>query len=115
MALKYTMEDKEGKLIVHLDGRLDAISTPTLDQKLTELIRQKKNKIMLDFSHVNYLSSAGMRLLLSITKQLKNQQGKLSSYAMSEDVLEIIRMAGFERILSIYPNEDEASKDMGTK
>ncbi len=112
MTLNFTMEEKEENIIVHLDGRLDAISTPTLDHKLTDLIRQKRKKILLDFDKVDYLSSAGMRLLLSATKQLKNQEGKLSSYGMSEDVLEIIRMAGFERILNIYSNEDEASKGM---
>lgn len=112
MTLKFTLEEKQENVIVHLDGRLDAISTPSLDTKLTDLIRQKRKKILLDFSQVDYLSSAGMRLLLSATKQLKNQDGKLVSYAMSEDVLEIIRMAGFERILNIYSNEDEASKGM---
>lgn len=112
MTLNFTLEEKEDNVIVHLDGRLDAISTPTLDNKLMDLIRQKRKKILLDFGHVDYLSSAGMRLLLSATKQLKNQEGKLVSYAMSEDVLEIIRMAGFERILNICPNEDEASKGM---
>ncbi len=110
MTLNFTLEEKEEKLIVHLDGRLDAISTPTLDHKLTELIRQKRKKILLDFAHVDYLSSAGMRLLLSATKQLKNREGKLASYSMSEDVLEIIRMAGFERILHIYSSEEEAFK-----
>ena len=110
MTLNFTLEEKEDNIIVHLDGRLDAISTPTLDHKLTDLIRQKRKKILLDFEHVDYLSSAGMRLLLSATKQLKNQEGRLISYAMNEDVLEIIRMAGFERILNISPNEDDASK-----
>lgn len=110
MTLNFTLEEKEDNIIVHLDGRLDAISTPTLDHKLTDLMRQKRKKILLDFEHVDYLSSAGMRLLLSATKQLKNQEGRLISYAMSEDVLEIIRMAGFERILNISQNEDDASK-----
>jgi anti-sigma B factor antagonist/stage II sporulation protein AA (anti-sigma F factor antagonist) len=111
MTLNVTVEEKEEKTIVHLDGRLDAISTPSLDKKLMELIREKRKKeILLDFSHVEYLSSAGMRLLLSVTKQLKNDHGKLCSYALSEDVMEIIRMAGFERILNIYVSERDASE-----
>lgn len=110
MTLNVTVEEKPEKTVVHLDGRLDAISTPSLDQQLTDLVRKKRKKILLDFSHVDYLSSAGMRLLLSITKQMKNQEGALVSYSMNDDVMEIIRMAGFERILKIFPNEDEASK-----
>lgn len=109
MGLNVTVEEKQGKAIVHLDGRLDAISTPSLDKKLMELIREKRQKeILLDFSHVEYLSSAGMRLMLSVTKQLKNDQGKLSAYSLSEDVMEIIRMAGFERVLNLFPNEEDA-------
>ncbi|HAZ15735.1 MAG: anti-anti-sigma factor [Chlamydiae bacterium GWC2_50_10] len=110
MTLNVKVEEKAEKTILHLEGRLDAISAPTLDQKLMDLMRQKRKKILLDFSQVDYLSSAGMRLLLSFTKQLKHQEGRLTSYAMNEEVLEIIRMAGFDRILNIFSNEEDAFK-----
>jgi len=100
-------EDKE-KTIVRVEGRLDATSAPILENKLSELITGKKKLIILDFAKVDYLSSAGMRLLLSTTKKLKAGDGKLHFCSINEEVMEIIKMAGFERILSIFPTEQEA-------
>ena len=109
-ALQIEIEDGKGIAIVRLDGRIDAASSPVLEKKLTNLINEKKDKILLDFAKVNYLSSAGMRLLLSLTKKLKGEVGGLHLCSISEEVMEIIKMAGFERIIQIFPTENEALK-----
>jgi anti-sigma B factor antagonist/stage II sporulation protein AA (anti-sigma F factor antagonist) len=49
-----------------------------------------------------------MRLLLSITKRMNTNQGRLLLFSIHEDVMEIIRMAGFEQILHIYSDEQKA-------
>jgi anti-sigma B factor antagonist/stage II sporulation protein AA (anti-sigma F factor antagonist) len=96
--------------ILRIEGRMDAVSSPALESKLIELMRQDQNQFLLDFSRIKYLSSAGMRVLLSITKKLKERDGKLAFFAISDEVMEIIKMAGFEKILSIYKTEAEALK-----
>ena len=78
-----------------------------LEEKFIELTKSEA-KVLVDFSKVDYLSSAGMRLLLSTTKKMKKNEGKLIFFSISDEVMEIIRMAGFERILSIYGSEQEA-------
>lgn len=95
-------------LILRLEGRIDAVSSAILDQSLTTAIEKQHDKIALDFTKVDYLSSAGMRLLLSMTKKLKAQGGMLCLFSLHDDVMEIIRMAGFERILSIHALENDA-------
>lgn len=95
--------------IIRVDGRLDAASAPILENKLNELIAAGKKRLILDLAKVDYLSSAGMRLLISTTKKLKAMEGKLHFCSINEEVMEIIKMAGFERILSIFPTEQEAS------
>lgn len=110
VGLNVKIENEAGKTIVRIDGRLDAASAPILENKLNELIAGEKKQIVLDFAKVDYLSSAGMRLLLSTTKKLNLNQGKLHFCCVNEDVMEIIKMAGFERILSIFPTEKEALK-----
>lgn len=108
IGLHIQIEDSDDKKIVRVEGRIDAASAPALENKLTSLIEDKQIWILMDFSKVDYLSSAGMRLLLSLTKKLKSRGGKLALCGMGEEVMEIIKMAGFERILHIYPTEKEA-------
>ncbi|MCH9630335.1 MAG: putative anti-sigma factor antagonist BtrV [Chlamydiia bacterium] len=95
-------------LILRLEGRIDAVSSGILDKSLTEVINKQHDKIALDFTKVDYLSSAGMRLLLSVTKKMKASDGMLCIFSVHDDVMEIIRMAGFERILTLYPLEKDA-------
>jgi|JI102314A2RNA_FD_contig_21_9656807_length_1019_multi_4_in_0_out_0_3 anti-anti-sigma factor len=101
-------EDDQGVSIFRLEGRVDAPSAPLLEKKLKEQISLGKTKLVLDFAKVDYLSSAGMRLLLSTTKKLKEGDGALHLCSVSEEVMEIIKMAGFERIIRIFPTEQEA-------
>ncbi|WP_194847489.1 STAS domain-containing protein [Candidatus Neptunochlamydia vexilliferae] len=106
--LQIQIEDDQGALMVRLEGRLDAASAPVLERKLIEQIEKGKAKLVLDFAKVDYLSSAGMRLLLSTTKKLKGNGGGLHLCSVGEEVMEIIKMAGFERIIHIFPTEQEA-------
>lgn len=108
MALDISSEEREGKQILHIEGRLDATSSPILDEKLAELITNGYKAIIVDFAKVDYLSSAGIRLMLSNTKKATMQQGKLIFCSINEEVMEIIRMAGFEKILNIVSTQDEA-------
>lgn len=108
MGLNISIEDKSGKKILHVEGRLDATSSPLLEERLSELIANNELHLLIDFSKVDYLSSAGMRLMLSNTKKQQAKKGSLVFYNLSEDVMEIIKMAGFEKILSIYPSEEDA-------
>ncbi len=106
--LQIEIEEDRGALMVRLEGRLDAASAPVLERKLLEQIEKGKTKLVLDFAKVDYLSSAGMRLLLSTTKKLKGNSGGLHLCSVGEEVMEIIKMAGFERIIHIFPTEQEA-------
>lgn len=106
--MEITESENNGKTIVRCSGRLDAISSPQLEGFVNEHITQGKKKILLDLSQVEYLSSSGMRFLLSMTKRLSAEQGFFGIFGIHEDVMEIIRMAGFENILRIFADENAA-------
>lgn len=108
VGLNVQEQEVNGVKVLRLEGRLDAISSVVLEKKLDENITHQRVRVLLDFTKVDYLSSAGMRLLLSMTKKFKQNEGMMGIFAIHDDVMEIIRMAGFERILSIYPLEKEA-------
>lgn len=101
-------DNTKGKFILRVEGRLDATSSSILENRLVDMMNSNKESILLDFAKVDYMSSAGMRLLISVTKKMKAKHGHLSCFSINDDVMEIIKMAGFEKILSLYPTENEA-------
>ncbi len=102
------VEESEGKYILRVSGRIDAATAPLLERKIEEQMEAKHLRLLLDLSGVDYLSSAGMRLLLAATKKMKAREGVLAMSGIVDEVMEIIKMAGFERILNLYPNEKQA-------
>lgn len=102
-------EEKKGNvLVLRIRGRLDAVTSPTAEKKVFECINAGENKLLLDFSGVVYLSSAGMRMLLSTTKKLKTLSGKLVVCSISDNVMDVLKMSGFDHVLDLAKNEDEA-------
>lgn len=106
--IKFELEEKDHVSLFRLEGRLDATSSPQLETVLQEKVDSGQKNILLDFGRIDYLSSAGMRLLLSMTRKLKGDGGHLVICSLNDDVMEIIKVAGFERILNIFPTETGA-------
>jgi anti-anti-sigma factor len=102
------VEEKGDVVVVRVNGRLDAASSPQLEKKINSIIDSGHFKLILNFSGVEYLSSAGMRLMLSVSKKLKHLEGKVVACSLNDEVMEVIKMAGFHQILELYPNEEES-------
>lgn len=102
-------EEKKGDvLILKIKGRLDAISSPVAEKKVFDCINNGQHKLLLDFTSVSYLSSAGMRMLLSTTKKLKTLSGKLVVCSITTNVMDVLKMSGFDHVLEIAKTEEEA-------
>lgn len=108
VGLHIELEEIENRLVLRIDGRLDAASAPLLEKKIEHLIKEEKHHLALDFTRVDYLSSAGLRVLLAETKKLKAHKGALVLFSLSDEVMEVIKMAGFQKILHIFSSEKEA-------
>ena len=102
------VEEKGEVIVVRLKGRLDAASSPQLEKMLSSIIDGGHFKVLLDLSNVEYLSSAGMRLMLAISKRLQNLEGKVVACSLSDEVMEVIKMAGFNQVIEFYPGEVES-------
>lgn len=101
-------EEKKGDiLILRIKGRLDAISSPAAEKKVFDCINNGQSKVLLDFSGVSYLSSAGMRMLLSTTKKLKTLAGKLVVCSITSNVMDVLKMSGFDHVLELAKTEEE--------
>lgn len=94
-------------LILRFFGRLDALSTPELEKQVFQFIDRGQHKLLLDFTGVDYISSAGMRMLLAMTKKLKNVSGQMVLCSPATNVMDVFRMSGFDHVLQITPTESE--------
>ena len=102
-------EQKRGDVkIIGLRGRLDAETSPSVEKRLMNLMDQGERRLVFDFSELTYISSSGLRLLIEAARNLQKTNGKLALGALNDHVGEIIRIAGFTSIFSIYPTCEEA-------
>ena len=93
------MENINDSIKVILNGRIDTTTSPALEQKLKSGMQQCSD-LILDFAGVEYISSAGLRVLLKVTKAMKTQ-GEMTLIHVNSDVMEVFDMTGFSDILNI--------------
>ncbi len=108
MAVQFSEEHEGEVTVLLLEGRLDAASSPSAQQRVASLIDGGVTKLVLDLEKVDYMSSAGMRLILEASKKLKSKGGKIVLSSLKDEVMEVIQMAGFDQILEITATKGEA-------
>ena len=87
------------KLTIVVSGRLDTNSSPKLEAVLRQSV-SGVTELVFDFSGVEYLSSAGLRVLLAAQKVM-NRQGRMKLIGVSADVMEVFEITGFSDILTV--------------
>ena len=88
-----------GKLTIALEGRLDTLTSPDLETEFKSDIDGVK-ELVLDLEKLEYISSAGLRVLLS-SQKIMNKQGEMTVTGCSPDIMEIFEVTGFSDILNI--------------
>ena len=91
--------EKGKELTLNLDGRLDSNTSKILEERIAENF-DGKTHVILDFSNLAYLSSAGLRVILAAQKRM-NKQGEMVIKNVNETIMEIFEMTGFSDILTI--------------
>ena len=89
----------EDRLTMAVSGRLDTTTAPELDAALKEALPGVKD-LLLDFSALDYISSAGLRVLLS-TQKIMSKQGSMKLTGVNEGIMEVFEITGFAGILTI--------------
>ncbi len=87
------------KLTISLEGRLDTTTAPQLDTEVKSLTEDVK-ELAFDFANLEYISSAGLRVILSAQKTM-NKQGSMVITNASDEVKEVFDITGFSDILTI--------------
>jgi len=94
--------------VVAVAGRVDSATAPELENALKRLVEAEKTQIVLDLLGVEYMSSAGLRAMVSTLKAVKRVNGDLRVANPSSRVDEVLRLAGLSSIFAIYPSREAA-------
>lgn len=95
--------DKQGEVsIVTLRGKLDATTAQEFEAALDKLIGKNEVRILVDMAELEYISSAGLRVLLTAAKNLKKRAGIITVASLNEHVGQVFEISGFSTIFPIY-------------
>ena len=97
-----TSREENSFIIVEADGRLDAASAPAFEKEVIALFSGEKPKLLIDLARLEYISSAGLRAILSLTKKTKAAKGSLALCNVTGLVREVIELSGFDSFLPIF-------------
>ena len=94
--------------IVKVTGKMDAVSSPEFENKLLELMGEGEKDFVIDLAELDYISSAGLRVILATAKRLKEKEGKILLASLKDMVKEVFEISGFSAIIPIYESVDSA-------
>ncbi|MEE8481664.1 MAG: STAS domain-containing protein, partial [Desulfobacterales bacterium] len=92
------ISEKQDTFIMSVRGRLDAITAPELEKTISKYADSDKSKIILDFNELEYISSAGLRVVLVTAKMMKTKQGELRVSGLKGTVKDVFELSGFYTI-----------------
>ncbi|CAK0770866.1 putative anti-sigma factor antagonist BtrV [uncultured Gammaproteobacteria bacterium] len=108
------VEIKQGAVVViELRGRLDSNTSKILEEKLLAAIAPEQPAMVVDCGQLDYVSSAGLRVLLMAAKKVKAARGKLALCALKAHVQEVFDVSGFSSIFAIHPARAAALASVG--
>ena len=97
--MNVTMNRHDKELTVALEGRLDTLSSPELEEQLGPALEDTE-RLIFDLEGLKYISSAGLRVLLSAQKEM-NEKGEMTVTNVSPEVMEVFEITGFTDFLTI--------------
>jgi anti-sigma B factor antagonist len=95
-------------LVVSLNGRLDAHTAKAFEEHLVPLIDQGNKKILVDFAKLDYISSAGLWVLLLAARKLDDAGGKIALCSLKPVIKTVFDIAGFSSVFSIFATPQAA-------
>jgi len=98
--------------IVVFHGSLDSKTSPQAQQALDGILADGGRKLLIDFTALDYVSSAGLRVLLATVKRLGGVGGALRLFGLNETVREVFDISGFSTIFAVFATEADALRDI---
>ncbi|MFA5268746.1 MAG: STAS domain-containing protein [Methanoregula sp.] len=105
----------DGIIIISLPRRFDFDSAPSVENELRPVLGKHPAQVLFDFSKTEYISSAGVRVLLASIRSIKEGGGTAALSSLCREVTYILEIAGFTKIFTIYDTRENAVRMMKEK
>lgn len=104
-------EEKKGKTTIFwLAGRLDSATSPKIEEKIMNSISNGSSDVILEFSSLSYISSAGIRVLVHCHKELEKKHGHIFLVAVPKPIENVLYITGFLPYFKVFDGQDQALK-----
>ena len=107
-------ERRDGVFVVAPTGRLDTTTSPDLEGRLLGILERGEHRVLVDLAGIEYVSSAGLRVLLLLAKRLKVARGDLVLCGLGPSVRQVFELAGFVALFRLEATRDEALKHLAS-
>jgi len=102
-------QDQAGDVaIVKLAGRLDSSAAQAAEESFAQMLGSGSPRLAIDMSRLEYISSAGLRVLLVVAKKVQQAKGKMVLFGLLPNVREVFSVSGFDKIFAIQADVDAA-------
>lgn len=108
--MQVNISEKDGISICKVDGEIDINTAPQVKTKFDNLIREKKEKIIINMEKVNYIDSSGLATLVELLKNFRKYGARLKLVALSAKVRSLFEITKLEKLFDILEKEEEAIK-----
>jgi anti-sigma B factor antagonist len=98
--------------VISISGRIDTIASKDVEAKLDGAIKERNEKIIINLEKMDYISSVGLRVLLSALKRQKQNHGSLQLASLQPFVQNIFKITGLDKVFRIFPTEEAAIQSM---
>ena len=95
-------------VVVSLNGRLDGLSAPALEAKVTAIVERGDARVVLDCGQMSYVSSSGLRALLVGARHCQQNGGKMTVAALQPECRNVMEMSGFHTVIECHETSEAA-------
>ncbi len=108
--MEISTREAYGVQIVDMKGRLDSRTAGPSSDKLVQIAKGDNKQVLINLGELEFITSAGLRVLLVAAKLLQNSGGALKLCNANEMVQQVLETSGFNSLLHLYPTEADAIK-----
>ncbi len=100
--MDYSVAIEDNTIIVKPIGRLDSVTSPDFERKMEKYLKSPESNLLLDFDDLDYISSAGLRVVLNAAKIFREVEFQFAACNMQDHVREVFEISGFDSFVTIY-------------
>jgi len=110
--MEISQKEENGIIFLAFKGRLDGTSAPEAEQTIKNILDAENTRLVFDLERLEYLSSAGLRVILGAAKEMKRRDGKFVLCSLNAYVKEVFEVSGFGTIIPIAESVEAGIKSV---